>query len=535
MTGGVIDLKTCGLRIHDSYTWTYNISGGTIRTAHYYFGARADFNPTAGTFEFYGSANAEIYQYTGNTLHNVVVNKSASRNGEEEAEIVLYDKRSGELISDGGRSGAVSLGTNFMITNNLNIESGTLNIGAFELTVARDAYIKGTLSMINASGIVNAGTASMDRLEFRNGSVANITHGTINCYGWVIPRAGSSFNLGADNTLFIKGNPSGGLSNFEPTATYGNVVVAKNASAYAVIDASATEPVIINGDFAISADNTFRTQYNRMTVHGEFTDTPSSIIQVLMAPAKGNEGCTSSSKEPVEVKPGRSDYYLEIDNEFDLKGQLIINNNGYVYVHGRFSSSPGSSIHINNGSFIADSPNHPDKGWQYLNGNLTLINGLFEITNNSVRFNETATTSVSGGVIRSGGAFYATNPGVFQPSGGVVEIIGSHPDALVYCYNGNYFHNLLVNRTGHYSRFVSSTIIQNDFTINQGEMRTGFNEISVYGNVEINDDGKLIVASNASMLLNNNKALSINNGGLLDMTGTIANQPKISQIGRAHV
>jgi hypothetical protein len=161
MTGGVIDLKTCGLRIHDSYTWTYNISGGTIRTAHYYFGARADFNPTAGTFEFYGSANAEIYQYTGNTLHNVVVNKSASRDGEDEAEITLYDKRSGELLSDGGRSGAISLGSNFMITNNLNIVSGTLNIGAFGLTVARNAYINGTLSMTNASGILNAGTFSM--------------------------------------------------------------------------------------------------------------------------------------------------------------------------------------------------------------------------------------------------------------------------------------------------------------------------------------------------------------------------------------
>jgi hypothetical protein len=534
MSGGVLDFKTCGIGIpNTTHALTTNITGGVIRTAHGFHSSRATFTPTAGTFEFYGSGNYFISQTAG-SLYHVNINKGASRDGEVEPGKPLYDARSGKLLSDGGRSGAISLGSNFLITNNLNIESGTLNIEAHELTVARYAFIDGTLSMTNASGIFNAGTFSLDWLEFRNGSVANITHGTINCYGWIIPRGGSSFNLGLDNALFIKGQPSGGLSNFEPTATYGNVVIAKNAGALAVIDGSATEPIIINGDFTVSEDNIFRTQFNRMTVHGAFTDASSSVIQVLMAPAKGAEVYTSSSKEPVEIKPGRTDHYLEIDSEFDLKGQLFINNNGNVYVHGRFSSSPGSSININNGSFISDAPNHPDKGWQYLNGNLTMNNGLFEITNNSVNFGSTATTSVSGGIIRTGGAFYATHAGVFQPSGGVVEIIGSHPDALVYCYNGNYFHNLLVNRTGLYSRFMSSTVIQNDFTINQGEMRTGFNEISVYGNVNINDDGKLIFASNASILLGNNKALSINNGGLLDMTGTIANQPKISRISSGH-
>ena len=80
---------------------------------------------------------------------------------------------------------------------------------------------------------------------------------------------------------------------------------------------------------------------------------------------------------------------------------------GNVLLHGEFSSAATGTLLINGGSFIADGPNHPDKGWEYLDGNLTMPSGLFEITHNSIYFCATATTNISGGILRTGGAFYA--------------------------------------------------------------------------------------------------------------------------------
>ncbi len=78
MSGGVLDFKTCGININNSsYTLTNNITGGTIRTAYGFSGNRADFTPTAGIFEFYGSGDGYISQSSGCTLFNVVINKAA--------------------------------------------------------------------------------------------------------------------------------------------------------------------------------------------------------------------------------------------------------------------------------------------------------------------------------------------------------------------------------------------------------------------------------------------------------------------------
>ncbi len=62
MSGGTLDFKNQGIRIYNSptYTFTTNISGGTIRTVGGFEINRAGFNPTGGTLELYGSTDASL-------------------------------------------------------------------------------------------------------------------------------------------------------------------------------------------------------------------------------------------------------------------------------------------------------------------------------------------------------------------------------------------------------------------------------------------------------------------------------------------
>jgi hypothetical protein len=154
MTGGVIDLKTCGLTISNTPTYSLNenITGGTIRTAYGFSGTRADFTPAGGTFEFYGSNNAYLSQSNGCTLYNVTINKSSKEGGKDKTSQPIIDERSGEILSDGGKANLLELSSDFYLTNNLIIQSGlfsmdnyTLNIkGDWNNLVGPDGFIEGT-------------------------------------------------------------------------------------------------------------------------------------------------------------------------------------------------------------------------------------------------------------------------------------------------------------------------------------------------------------------------------------------------------
>jgi hypothetical protein len=124
MTGGVIDMKTCGIYVPAGYSWTYNITGGTIRSAHGFSSNDPNFNLEAGTFEYYGSNTVYIYQNTG-LLFSIIINMSA-KEGDELPDGKMVDSRSGVLLSDNSRSANVVLETDLIIDGNLDIKSGTL-------------------------------------------------------------------------------------------------------------------------------------------------------------------------------------------------------------------------------------------------------------------------------------------------------------------------------------------------------------------------------------------------------------------------
>ncbi len=154
MSGGVLDFKDQGIRIHNSasYSLTENITGGTIKSSRGFTGTRADFTPTAGTFEFYGSGNYNISQENGCTIHNIIINKNAKEDAEKSSGEKIYDARSGMLLSDGGKANILTLNSTFTLTGNLNIAAGTLNASDKHLFIGGDwtnnagasGFLKGT-------------------------------------------------------------------------------------------------------------------------------------------------------------------------------------------------------------------------------------------------------------------------------------------------------------------------------------------------------------------------------------------------------
>ena len=528
MNGGVLDFKDQGIYIYNSpsYSFTHNITGGTIRTSGGLTCSRTGFTPAGGTFEFYGSTNASLNMVSGSKLRNVIIDKSSRANGLNLTGEPVYDQRSGKLISDGTRANNISLISNIDILGNLTIATGSLTLNGWELNIKQNCSVSGTLNMINPSDVLTVGQSYFNVLEFNSGSTANITAGTINIYGWIIPRSGSSFNASPGNTVVVKGGSGGGLSNHESSASYGNVILQKNSGEWSCIDLSATSPIIVNGSFTISPDNEFYMQNHNLTVNGAFTDASTSKIYMKDYSKKALAGSYSTGEQSTNTATRGG--LLTINSDYTIQGLLDIADGNAVLTQGFGINSTGV-LKINGGSFIN---NRADiSNWTEIKGSLQLVDGLFELTNNHPYFNSGSSSVISGGTIRTGGAFRAVDPNVFKHTGGVVEITGNNNNGAIYCYNGNYFHNLVINRSSLYSAFMNGepVTINNDFTVNKGQLNTSSSLVTVSGNVAINSGGHLSVDAGGGLALAASKSVNVNNGGLIEFNGTSGMQSKITR------
>jgi hypothetical protein len=121
MSGGILDFHDKGIQIAESTSWSFshNITGGTIRTAGNFYSSRADFTPTAGTVEMYGGGNLSVGD--GSTLYNLVINGAMPTNKE-----------------DGSKDGTVFLLNDLILTNDLTIQGGTLNTNTLDIYIGGD-------------------------------------------------------------------------------------------------------------------------------------------------------------------------------------------------------------------------------------------------------------------------------------------------------------------------------------------------------------------------------------------------------------
>lgn len=78
MSGGIMDIKNQSIFISTTYPFTDNISSGTIRTSGNFYNQRADFNPTGGTLELYGTGSCQLTMAVGSNLGSLLINKSTT-------------------------------------------------------------------------------------------------------------------------------------------------------------------------------------------------------------------------------------------------------------------------------------------------------------------------------------------------------------------------------------------------------------------------------------------------------------------------
>ncbi len=473
MSDGVLDFHDQGVRIHNTtYSLTEDITGGVIRMTHGFSGNRADFTPSAGTFEFYGSSDYAISESNGCTLFNVNINKSAKA-GDTGGDVQLIDKRSGEVLSDGGKSNRIYLSTDFTITNNLTVTAGEIDLSGHELTVAHDCDVYGTLTMDNAADVLSVGTVTYDNLWFYSGSIANLAEGNIYIYSWIVPDFGCSFTASTDNTIHIVGgNIGGGISNNDPGTVYGNIEINKTANYRCYIDDYATEPIVVAGNFTVHPSNIFEMRDQTMIVHGVATDNVSSEIYVYATSKGTNEN--SFVKEKFGNKNGSKGGYLELDNDFSLNGLMDIGD-GTVLAHGRFNTVSGSTMSITSGSLTCDLD--VPSNFSTLAGSYSLSSGLIEYSASNVKFN--GSSNFSGGTIRLGRTVFS-NSGGYRQNGGTTEFIGGG-NHYIQLATDDYINDFLFNKTSTYNT-TNDLTIKGNLTINSGTFGSSDKNIFIAGN-----------------------------------------------------
>ncbi len=475
MSGGILDFS-CGIKIYNTptYTLTENISGGLIKTSSYFIGERADFTPTAGTFEFYGSSDYYISQANGSTLFDVNINKS-SKGGN--LNLIVTDPHSGEKVSGGGKANSITLNSDITVTNNLTITSGEVKLNGHTLNVAHNCITLGTLTMDNSADVLNVGTNTGDMLYFLGGSTGNITNGTINLAysAWFDP--GSSFTATTDNTLYF-GNTLdfGGIYNASANTQIGNLIVDMAPGNKWVISAGSTYPVVVAGDFTTNQDNKVVISEQSLVINGTYHDYSSSEFYAYYTTKSGKNTLSDEPVNPTGQKSKGGS--LEIYNDFTLHGLLDVGD-GNVLIHGKYTGEGSCILTINGGLFINDLNNTSITN--QLQGIYNISDGIMEFSNSDIAFY--GTLNMDGGTIRVGSSITAFDNS-FQPNGGTLELIGGNATSTILFYDNNYISNLTINKTSlvSVSPLTGTLTIKGDVLINSGSFNSWDNTIEVGGN-----------------------------------------------------
>jgi hypothetical protein len=403
MSDGIIDIKTCGLTIYHLYPWTHNITGGTIRTSRGFSGNRADFTPTAGTFEFYGSGDHFISQSNGCTLHNVVINKSAKVGGENLTSEPVYDERSGEQLSGGDKANTILLGSDFTITGNLDIDAGTLSIGQYAFNIFGNTNISGNLDMTHDLSVINA----QGDVFWNSGSTANFTaENVFIAWGHWNFVNGSNANF-ADGTILFKGNTSKYIRSHSQTSSFNNVDSDKTGGTWVRISYHSSTPLTINGNIYVHPGAVF----------GIY-----SIYDVILKGDINSNGSFLCNHGRIVLNGTNQSLKMNTGNYFN---NLAFNQSGTVTINNSLSDRLD------------------------VKGNVEIQSGVFSLQDREIYV----------------GSNWTNNAGVsaFDPGTGKVifESSGDHQSV----YGANTFYDVQQLNTGNYVRFHDNTTIQNNLEL----------------------------------------------------------------------
>ncbi|MEI7727580.1 MAG: T9SS type A sorting domain-containing protein, partial [Bacteroidota bacterium] len=136
MSGGVLDFKDVGVYVYNtgSYTFSENITGGTIRTSRDFTVERADYTPTGGTVEFYGPTDGNFKTINGGYVRNVIVNKGVADNSGSGKQSISRDRQTG-AVTDVPMANTITLSGDADINGSVTIQNGILAAGAYTINV----------------------------------------------------------------------------------------------------------------------------------------------------------------------------------------------------------------------------------------------------------------------------------------------------------------------------------------------------------------------------------------------------------------
>ncbi|MBE0638475.1 MAG: choice-of-anchor D domain-containing protein, partial [Bacteroidales bacterium] len=469
MSGGVIDIKTCGLYMPSGYnSATYNITGGTIRTPYGFTGSDPNFTPSAGTFEFYGSNDYFITQSNGSTLHDVEINKTAKDGGYNSTGGPVHDERSGELLSDGGKSNTTTLGSDFTITGNLTIEAGTFSLGSYTCEVTGTTDIYGTLAMIDAANDLTSGT-----INWQSGSEDNVTAGTFHAYDWRF-NEGTNAKLGIGNTAYI-------YNVFYPTdddAEFGNLVGVPYSKILSDNSGKAFYPIRVKGDLTIETGATWW-----------FTNSSTDLI------VDGNS--------IIETGAGLNFQYADFINTgtLDLEGSLLITFGSIATVSGEITFPSTGWLYLSNGTFTCnyDVITYTTN----LSGKLTMNEGsVLEFPYRGITIESTFVNEISGGTLRFGRTLYAVYPGTFELNNGTVEFVTGNTGHYIQVINGNYLYNMVVDKPSGSILVYDDLTIKGNLDINNGVLNSNNKTIQIAGDWLNNVGPAAFAETNSRVIFN---------------------------------
>ena len=177
-SSGILDFKDRGIHLFDSpsYSLSYDLAGGIIKTVGNLTCSRTDFNPAGGTFFMTGSIDTGIQLAPPNNLYNLTIDKTALR-GVEERETVISTETSlrerDPEIADlsnlmfNNRSNMVYLSNNLNVTGSINIDNGIFNSNGHDLLC---------LSSVNVNNNSTLKVLEGSTLSFGNDNFLNVNN-----------------------------------------------------------------------------------------------------------------------------------------------------------------------------------------------------------------------------------------------------------------------------------------------------------------------------------------------------------------------
>lgn len=184
MSGGVLEFLNQGVYIvpSSSYGFSANINGGTIRSPKDFTVLRNDFQPSGGTIELVGLADASVSHFSGSWFHNVKINKGGA----------AYNRR-GSDPDDGGN--VTPLNNNGILT----IMGNSLIMGQLNIAYASSVNANGNLT-IDGTGDNSIANAT---LHLNGGTLISAGNLQVLAGGELLCEAGSEVRIGGGKGLFV--------------------------------------------------------------------------------------------------------------------------------------------------------------------------------------------------------------------------------------------------------------------------------------------------------------------------------------------